>query len=161
MIVCCAFGRASLLAWMSFPAKGSFGRDHRYSFPHIDAVNIRLTGVAFADRHIFTLSILGGATRFRDPGHAPPTPGPGSLAAGSSPRRAGRNVVRLHVRRRISSARSPLAAALRALMCRRQFRNPAIWPVEGTSRRCHIVAIHSLSWTDSYGRTRQPPSRIL
>src|SRR5262249_34878661 len=71
----------------------------------------------------------------------PPTPGPGSLAAGSSPRRAGRNVVRLHVRRGISSARTPLAAALRGLKCRRQFRNPAIWPVEGTSRRCHIGAI--------------------
>src|SRR5262245_4732933 len=90
MIGRCAFGRASLLAWMSFPARGSFGRDHRYSFPHIDAVNIRLTGVAFAGRHIFTLSILGGAiqargrlgwasniaiaTRFRDPGHAPQPP---------------------------------------------------------------------------------------
>src|SRR5262245_1413525 len=126
MIGRCAFGRASLLAWMSFPARGSFGRDHRYSFPHIDAVNIRLTGVAFAGRHIFTLSILGGAIQARGRlGWAsniaiaidsaipvtPPTPGPGSLAAGSSPRRAGRNVVRLHVRRGISSARSPVAAA--------------------------------------------------
>src|SRR5262245_63725225 len=60
MIGRCAFGRASLLAWKSFPARDSFGSDHR-CYPYIDAVNIRLTGVAFAGRHIFTLSILGGA----------------------------------------------------------------------------------------------------
>jgi len=76
-------------------------------FPYIDDVNIRLTGVAFPGNRIFTLSTFGSArqergvsagasniaiaTRFRDPGHPQP-PEPGSRAAGSSPRRAGRNV---------------------------------------------------------------------
>jgi hypothetical protein len=67
-------------------------------------------GVAFAGSPIFTLSIFGSAiqargrpgehrasniaiaTRFRDPGHLPQPPGPGSRGAGSSPRGAGRNV---------------------------------------------------------------------
>jgi len=70
--------------------------------PYIDDVNIHLTGVAFAGSRIFTLSTFDGAiqtrgrlgqhrasniaiaTRFRDPGHLPPAPGPGSRAAGSS-----------------------------------------------------------------------------
>jgi len=171
-----SLGRAPLLAWKSFPARGSFSCDHRCSFTDIDGVNIRLTDVAFASRDIFTLSILGSATqargrfrrasniaiatRFRDPGHAPQPPGPGSLAAGSSPRGAGRNVVRLPREAGDCVGPQSLAAALRALRCRRQFRNPAIWPVEGNSCRCHIATIHS-SWRDGYGRTRQPPYRIL
>src|SRR5262249_2363969 len=80
-------------------------------FPYIDDVNIYLTGVAVAGRRIFTLSTFGtqhkrvvvsasirqptspSQRRFRDPGHPQP-PEPGSRAAGSSPRRAGRNVAR-------------------------------------------------------------------
>src|SRR5262245_30323592 len=141
MIGRCAFGRAPLLAWKSFPARGSFGSDHR-CYPYIDAVNIRLTGVAFAGRHIFTLSILGGAiqargrlsrasniaiaTRFRDPGHAP-NPRTGFargrfFTSRSRPQRC----------RGISSARSPLAAALRAA---RIFRTPIPEPGHLASRR--------------------------
>jgi hypothetical protein len=88
-----ALGRAPLLACpRSFAARGSFARGHRCSFPYIDDVNIRLTGVAFAASRIFTLSTFGTqykrefvsvsigasniaiATKFRDPGHLSPDP---------------------------------------------------------------------------------------
>jgi hypothetical protein len=111
MIGRCALGRPRLLACRkSFAASGSFGRGHRCAILNIDDVNIYLTDVAFPGSRIFTLSIYGTqykhefvsisigasniaiATKFRDPGHLSPTPQPGSRAAGSSPRRAGRNV---------------------------------------------------------------------
>src|SRR5262249_8146290 len=133
---------------------------------YIDAVNIRLTGVAFAGRHIFTLSILGGAiqarsrlgwasniaiaTKFRDPGHAPnPRTGFARGRFFTSKSRPQRCAPSCEAGGFVGP--HPLAAALRALEnFPDQFRNPAIWPVEGNWRRCHIAAIHALSWRDSY-----------
>ena len=56
------------------------------------------------------------------------------------------------------AAQVPAIHAARRCSC--EVRDPAIWPVEGNSRRCHI-ATRQFLFGASHGRTRQPPSRIF
>ena len=69
---------------------------------------------------------------------------------------------RLHRRRTRCTvppaAQVPAIHAARRCSC--EVRDPAIWPVEGNSRRCHI-ATRQFLFGASHGRTRQPPSRIF
>src|SRR5262252_3943831 len=61
-----ALGHAPLFACLrSFVARDLFCPGHRCAIPHIDDVNINLTGVAFASSRIFTLSTFGTAIQAR------------------------------------------------------------------------------------------------